>query len=133
MKIALASGKRGVGKTMIAVNLTAMLAETLRQLNLHFGVIINRADTGDARVDDYCRNEHIPVLLRVPDDRRIAAAYSRGELIIHTLPEYRPSFESLLLAYGLFSGTIWNFRNGNEWSAELSAPEKEHQTQGGIK
>ena len=30
-----------------------------------------------------------------PTDRRIAEAYSRGELIVDALPEYRPLFDGL--------------------------------------
>jgi hypothetical protein len=34
--------------------------------------------------------------LEIPDDRRIAEAYSRGELIVEALPEYRGLFLSLI-------------------------------------
>jgi hypothetical protein len=32
---------------------------------------------GDGRLDECCRAENISVLLKIPDDRRIAVAYSR--------------------------------------------------------
>jgi hypothetical protein len=35
-------------------------------------------------------------LAEIPDDRRIAQAYSRGRLFCGLLPEYRPLFENLL-------------------------------------
>ena len=74
-----------------------MLAvDTVRQLGLPFGVIINRADIGDGRVRDYCRDQSIPVLLEIPDDRRIAVAYSRGQAPVEALPEFKPGFEQLL-------------------------------------
>jgi MinD superfamily P-loop ATPase len=68
----------------------------LRVLNLPFGVVVNRADMGDEAVFDYCGSESIDVLLRIPDDRRIAEAYSRGRLAAEALPEYREVFASLL-------------------------------------
>ena len=42
----------------------------------------------------YCVSEGIDVILEIPDDRRIAEAYSRGEMIIHALPEYRNLFDA---------------------------------------
>jgi len=68
----------------------------VRELDRPFGVVVNRAGSGDNRVQDYCLAENIPLLLEIPEDRRIAEAYSRGEPIIDALPEYRPLFENLL-------------------------------------
>ena len=56
-----------------------LAVETARQLDIPFGVVINRAGLGDSRVNDFCAAESIPVLLEIPDDRRIAEACSRGE------------------------------------------------------
>jgi len=67
----------------------------VRQLGISFGVLINRADSGDDRVGKYCREEDIPVLLEIPDDRRIAEAYSRGVPLVEALPEYRARFAKL--------------------------------------
>ena len=39
--------------------------------------------------------EEIPVLLEIPDDRRIAEAYSRGELAVQAAPEYLRHFSLL--------------------------------------
>jgi len=72
-----------------------LAVETVRQLGLPFGVVVNRADAGDARVRDYCRRERIRILLEVPEDRRIAEAYSRGEAMVKAFPEYRRAFERL--------------------------------------
>jgi MinD superfamily P-loop ATPase len=46
-------------------------------------------------VDDYCAAEGIPILMRIPLDRRIAAAVSGGEALVDALPEYRPRFVEL--------------------------------------
>jgi MinD superfamily P-loop ATPase len=82
--------------TPFGLNDLQLAVETVRTLGLPFGVVINRADVGDARVRDYCDAEDIPVLLTLPEDRRIAAAYSGGALIVDALPEYRASFMELL-------------------------------------
>lgn len=73
-----------------------LAVETVRELGIPFGVVINRVGIGDERVHVYCKEENIPVLLEIPDDRRIAEAYSRGELIVDALPEYRELFLDLM-------------------------------------
>jgi MinD superfamily P-loop ATPase len=61
----------------------------VRKLNKNFAVVINRDGIGNADVTDYCRKENIPVLARIPNDRRIAELYSRGKLIFKEIPEVR--------------------------------------------
>ncbi|HEY73323.1 MAG TPA: (4Fe-4S)-binding protein, partial [Thermoflexia bacterium] len=39
--------------------------------------------------------EDIPILMRIPLDRRIAEAYSEGEILVEILPEYREQFREL--------------------------------------
>jgi MinD superfamily P-loop ATPase len=72
-----------------------LAAKTVRALGIPFGAAVNRIGIGDRRVHKYCAREGIEILLEIPDDRRIAEAYSRGELIVDALPEYRPLFSDL--------------------------------------
>ena len=72
-----------------------LAVETVRVLNLPFGVAINRCNTGDDKVRKYCEEEEIEILLEIPDDRRIAVLYSRGGIAVDTLPEYEPYFINL--------------------------------------
>jgi MinD superfamily P-loop ATPase len=65
-----------------------LAVEMARRLGLRHGVAVNRADTGDARVRDYCTAEAIPLLIEIPDDRRVAEAYSRGDAAVRVLPEW---------------------------------------------
>jgi len=69
---------------------------TVRKAGLPFGVVINRADSGDDRVRIYCAREGIPILLEIPDDRRVAEAYSRGGTLLSAAPEYGPMMADLL-------------------------------------
>jgi len=73
-----------------------LAVEMIRELGLPFGVVVNRVGVGDDRVHAYCAGQGISVLVEIPDDRRIAEAYSRGKLIVDALPEYRPVFETLI-------------------------------------
>jgi MinD superfamily P-loop ATPase len=81
--------------TPFGLNDLELAVAVVRELRLPFGVVVNRAGSGDDRVQVYCRDEWIPVLAEIPDDRRIAEAYSRGELIVDALPEYRELFHAL--------------------------------------
>jgi MinD superfamily P-loop ATPase len=68
----------------------------LRAIHAPFGLVINRAGRGDDAMEAYCAREGIEILARIPDDRRIAEAYSRGEMICEAVPEYRAVFGRIL-------------------------------------
>jgi MinD superfamily P-loop ATPase len=81
--------------TPFGLNDLALAVAAVRSLGVPFGVVVNRAGCGDGRVHDYCAAEGIPLLLEIPHDRRIAEAYSRGEILVEALPELRPRFAEL--------------------------------------
>lgn len=84
--------------TPFGLNDLALAVSVVRKLKMPAGVVVNRADIGDKCVMDYCRVERLPVLVEIPDDRRIAEAYSRGQLICEAIPQMRPVFEHLLVS-----------------------------------
>lgn len=65
------------------------------ELHLPVGVVINRDGVGDAGVNQYCAAEGIPILMRIPLERRIAEAISAGQSLAEALPEYRTRFVAL--------------------------------------
>ncbi|GAK56842.1 cobyrinic acid ac-diamide synthase [Candidatus Vecturithrix granuli] len=73
-----------------------LAVDVVRQLGIPHGIVLNRADSGDDGVEMYCQQEQIPVLMRLPTDLRIAEAYSRGDMIVDALPQYRQTFQELL-------------------------------------
>lgn len=81
--------------TPFGLNDLRLAVKMIRQLEVPHGVIINRADSGDRRVRDFCAGEKIPVLLEIPDDRRVAEAYSRGQMAVRVLPEWSDSMLKL--------------------------------------
>jgi len=81
--------------TPFGLNDLKLAVGMVRTLGIPHGVIINRADVGDRKVIDYCRSEGIEILMEIPDDRRIARGYSRGELIVDVVPEYEQQFQRL--------------------------------------
>ncbi len=50
-------------------------------LHLPCEVIINRSDGKDEIIDELCRARGIPVLERFPNDRAVAEAYARGQVM----------------------------------------------------
>jgi MinD superfamily P-loop ATPase len=74
-----------------------LAVETVRKLKIPMAVVVNRVGLGDNNVQTFCHNQQIPILLEIPEDRRIAEACSKGNLIVEALPEYLNLFESLLL------------------------------------
>ena len=80
--------------TPFGLNDLELAVGMVRELNIPFAVAINRSDVGNEDVKEYCNREKIEIVLEIPDDRKIAEAYSRGELVIHALPEYQKTFES---------------------------------------
>lgn len=68
----------------------------VRHLRIPFGVVINRSDAGDARVRRFCNDQEIPVLLEIPEDRRIAEAYSRGQMPAEADPQFAVRIAGLL-------------------------------------
>jgi MinD superfamily P-loop ATPase len=59
------------------------------------GVVVNRDGLGDDAVDRYCAEQGLPVLLRIPFDRRIAELYCRGLTLVEGMPEWREAFRGL--------------------------------------
>jgi MinD superfamily P-loop ATPase len=82
--------------TPFGLNDLTLAVDMVRALQIPFGVIVNRMGSGDDRVHHYCEKEDIPILLEIPDDRRIAESYSRGILMVDALPQYRELFQRLI-------------------------------------
>jgi MinD superfamily P-loop ATPase len=72
-----------------------MAMETIREMRLPFGVVLNKAGSSARKVMDDLRRRGITLLLQIPDDRRIAEAYSRGQTAIQGMPELRARFALL--------------------------------------
>jgi len=69
--------------------------EAVKVLGIPCGLVINRSDIGDTQVKDYATRQSLPILMEIPFDRRIAEAYSRGELLVEVMPEWKERFLEL--------------------------------------
>jgi len=84
--------------TPFGLNDLKLAVESMRKLEVPFGVVINRCDLGDNKTEAYCMQEGIPVLMRIPFNEEIAKSYSNGESIVEIFPEYRKKFCDLLIS-----------------------------------
>lgn len=81
--------------TPFGLNDLKLAVETVKTLRVPFGVVINQSDSGDDRVERYCEENRIPVLLKIPYSREFAAAYSEGKNLLEVLPEYERQFKRI--------------------------------------
>ncbi len=67
----------------------------LRDLNIPAGLVINRDGIGDDSLVDIIEKQQIPVLLRVPFDRKLAESLAAGRSLVDVMPSYRQVFMRL--------------------------------------
>ena len=81
--------------TPFGLNDLKLAVGAVRILGIPLGIIINRCDVGDDRVATYAREENIPILMEIPNDRKIAEAYSRGIMMVDVVPEMKDRFQAM--------------------------------------
>jgi len=69
-----------------------------RLLGIPTGLVINRCDVGNDEVKQYAKREGIPILMEIPFDRAIAESYSKGQLLVDVMPEWKTRFSTLYAA-----------------------------------
>ena len=72
-----------------------LAVEAVKILGIPRGLVINRSDIGDQNVKAYASRDSLPILMEIPFDRRIAEAYSRGDMIVEMMPEFKEKFVKL--------------------------------------
>jgi MinD superfamily P-loop ATPase len=72
-----------------------LAVEAVKLLNIPSGLVINRSDIGDDKVRAYAGEGGLPILMEIPFDRRIAETYSRGEMVVEAMPEFKEKFLKL--------------------------------------
>lgn len=82
--------------TPFGLNDLILAVEVLEKMQISHGVVINRSDIGDERVNLYCEEKNIPVLMRIPFDKEIALLYSKGVPVIREKKEYIAQFKNML-------------------------------------
>ena len=81
--------------TPFGLNDLDLAYQMVQKLGVPAGVLINRYDIGDGRVEEYCRRAGLPVLIKIPFDRELASLYARGEPAALSRDEWRERFHEL--------------------------------------
>jgi len=81
--------------TPFGLNDLSLAVEVMKRLGISCGVVINRVGVGDREVEQYCHRERIPVLLRIPLERKIAILYSKGIPLVEGVPRWHGDFLKL--------------------------------------
>jgi len=82
--------------TPFGLNDLVLAIEVMRKLKIPFGVVINRSDIGDGKVEEYCQAEDIPILMKIPFNRDIAVNYSKGIPIVDAFPAFKTHYREIL-------------------------------------
>ena len=89
--------------TPFGLNDLKLAVGMVRELGIPFAVVINRSDPDEHMTNQYCKDENIDIIFEVPDDRRIAEAYSVGKMVVDVFPDYKKQFVGL---YEKISGKL---------------------------
>jgi MinD superfamily P-loop ATPase len=95
--------------TPFGLNDLILAVETVRQLGIPCGIVLNRAGVGYDKTEEYCRKENIPILLTIPLSTEIAGFYSKGIPLVEGLPRWKSSFRELFNNIG----EVVNERSGD--------------------
>lgn len=68
----------------------------VKKFNIPFGVIVNRDDPSIHMVDDYCNENNINIIGRIPYSRDIASRYSNG-LMLYDDKNYKKLFDDICI------------------------------------
>lgn len=72
-----------------------LAVELMEKMEIPFGIVINQSDIGDKKVEQYCLNLNIPILMKIPFDKDIAFEYSKGIPIVVKKIEKKQNFKNL--------------------------------------
>jgi MinD superfamily P-loop ATPase len=81
--------------TPFGLNDLKLAVNVLRIVGLPFAIVINKFRQDVKLIEEYCDNENFPVLMKLPFDRRLAEAYSKGQPAVQIFPELKQQFQEL--------------------------------------
>jgi MinD superfamily P-loop ATPase len=82
--------------TPFGLNDLEISVEVLKDLSIPFAVIINRDGIGNSCIEDFCKKYNIRILEKIPNDMKIARAYSKGITIPELYKEWKDRFLDLI-------------------------------------
>jgi MinD superfamily P-loop ATPase len=82
--------------TPFGMNDLQVAIKTVQKLGIPHGIVINRWERNDSKSNLFFKTNPVPVLLKIPFERKIAELYSVGTPLIEHFPEYREKFMGML-------------------------------------
>jgi MinD superfamily P-loop ATPase len=80
-----------------------LAVQVAAELGIPAGVVINRENIPYPKLDAFCANRHLPVLMRIPFERSIAEGVARGKTLVDIHPEYGDRFRQM---FALIVGSL---------------------------
>ena len=81
--------------TPFGINDLKLSVDMAREIGIEPVIIVNRAEYMDNALKEYCETEKLDIIGEIPDERRIAESYSRGEIAVEKFPEVKKIFENI--------------------------------------
>jgi MinD superfamily P-loop ATPase len=72
-----------------------LAAQVAGELGIPAGVIVNRENGAYPDLEAFCQTNSLPILMRIPFERRIAEGIAQGKTLVEIRPEYRESFRQI--------------------------------------
>ncbi|NLZ52298.1 MAG: P-loop NTPase [Thermoanaerobacteraceae bacterium] len=81
--------------TPFGLNDLKLAVEVVRELDIPFGVIINRAGAEYPDMTNYLLRQDIPLLMSIPFKRQYASCYAEGKLLVDEFPQLQEDFKKM--------------------------------------
>ncbi|AHF08729.1 4Fe-4S dicluster domain-containing protein [Dehalobacter restrictus] len=84
--------------TIFGVHNLEMVYELVNLFQKPFGVVLNKCLEGENPAEDYCLQNEIKILNKIPFDLELGTMNSNGQIAVRKHPKYRDLFQNLLQA-----------------------------------
>jgi MinD superfamily P-loop ATPase len=81
--------------TPFGINDLKLAVDMSREIGQEPVIVVNRAEYRNDNLKKYLKREKLEVIGEIPDDRKIAEVYSRGDMVVEKLPQYKGLFEEI--------------------------------------
>lgn len=81
--------------TPFGLNDLALAVEMVKTLGVPCGVVINRDDSGSVIVEQFCKENNLKILMRIPLDVNIAKSYAKGVPLVEDNRQWKEKFNEL--------------------------------------
>ncbi len=72
-----------------------LAVDTMRELNKKFAVVINKYGIGNNDIDNYCKDNDIQIIGKIPHMQTAASLYSGGKILIDKIPEIQKEISTI--------------------------------------